>query len=77
MRAESLLVLSERMGDEKTLPKESVWSAIQVTFWLIQTLQGFLIASYWMKYCIAKAGVVNDIAQSAASQVLLTLSAKI
>lgn len=43
MRAESLLVVSERIWDEKTLPKES---AIRVNFWLIQTLRGFLIASY-------------------------------
>lgn len=41
MRAESLLDVSERLWDEKTLPKKLKRSAIQVNFWLIQTLQGF------------------------------------
>lgn len=57
------------------LLKESEWSAIRVNFWLLQILQGFLIALYWMKCCTAKAGIV-DVAEPAASQVVLLLSAK-
>lgn len=75
--AESLLAVGERIWDEEALPEELSWSAIRMNFWFIQTLPGFLFASYWVKYCTAEAGAVNEVAESAADQVLFMLNAKL
>lgn len=69
MRSETLLAVREKICDEQMLTKDMVWSAIQVNFWLIQTLQGFLVASCWMKYCAAKSGTVEAADEAAVSAI--------
>lgn len=71
LRSETLLVVREKICDEEMLTKDLVWSAIQVNLWLIQTLQGFLIASCWMKYCAAKTGTVEAADEAAVSAIYI------